>query len=44
MLSRAHDFTKMLINLEVWEVRHLNEIISGLKSKKVVNGVEREFG
>jgi GTP pyrophosphokinase len=44
MLRRANDFTEMMIELEVWDLDHLAQIISGLKSKTVVSSVERVFG
>jgi GTP pyrophosphokinase len=44
MLRRAPDFTEMLIELEVWDLDHLTQIIAGLKAKPVVSGVERSFG
>src|SRR6185436_388444 len=43
MLRRAHDFTEMQIELEVWDLDHLTQIIAGLKGKPVVSGVERSF-
>ena len=43
MARRAHDFTEMLIELEVWDLTHLNDIISGLRSKSAVSKVERVF-
>ena len=43
MVRRAADFTEMLIELEVWDLDHLGQIISGLKSKSVVSSVERVF-
>jgi GTP pyrophosphokinase len=43
MLRRAADFTEMLIELEVWGLDHLTQIIAGLKGKSVVSGVERVF-
>jgi len=43
MIRRAADFTDMLISVEVWDLAHLNRIISGLKSKTVVSNVERSF-
>lgn len=43
MMDRAPDFTKMLICLEVWDLKHLNTIISGLRKKNVVNSVTRKF-
>jgi GTP pyrophosphokinase len=44
MLRRAKDFTEMLIEIEVWDLDHLTQIIAGLKGKAVVSGVERSFG
>ncbi len=41
MQREAADFTNMLIDLEVWDLTHLNEIISGLNSKSVVSAVKR---
>jgi GTP pyrophosphokinase len=43
MLRRARDFTEILIELEVWDLDHLTEIISSVKGKAVVSGVERSF-
>lgn len=43
MTRRAHDFTEMLIELEVWDLAHLNDIIAGLKAKPAVSRVERVF-
>ncbi len=43
MTRRAHDFTEMLIELEVWDLAHLNDIVAGLKSKPAVSRVERVF-
>jgi GTP pyrophosphokinase len=44
MVRRAKDFTEMLIELEVWDLDHLTQIIAGLKARPVVSGVERMFG
>ena len=43
MMRRAADFTEMRIEVEVWDLAHLNHIIAGLKSKPVVAKVERVF-
>jgi GTP diphosphokinase / guanosine-3',5'-bis(diphosphate) 3'-diphosphatase len=43
MVRRAPDFTEMAIEVEVWDLDHLTQIISGLKSKSVVSKVERVF-
>lgn len=42
MIDQAADFTEMLIDVEVWDLKHLNEIISGLRSKSVVSAVSRK--
>ena len=44
MARRAADFTEMVINLEVFDVAHLNAILAGLKAKSVVSAAERVFG
>jgi GTP pyrophosphokinase len=43
MIRRGTDFTEMLIEVEVWNLAHLNRIIHGLKSKSVVSQAERTF-
>ena len=43
MVRRAPDFTEMAIEVEVWDLEHLNQIIAGLKGKSVVSKVERTF-
>ena len=43
MVRRAPDFTEMAIEVEVWDLDHLKQIISGLKGKTVVSKVERVF-
>ena len=43
MVERAHDYTQMLIELEVWDLDHLNKIIAEVKSKPDVSAVERIF-
>ena len=43
MVHRGADFTEMRIDLEVWDLDHLNQIIAGLRAKPVVNTVERVF-
>src|SRR6185312_367508 len=37
MTNRVPDYTEMLIDLEVWDLKHLNEIIAGLRAKDVVS-------
>ena len=44
MVRRAKDFTEILIELEVWDLDHLTQIITGLKARNVVSSVERVFG
>jgi GTP pyrophosphokinase len=43
MTNRAADFTEMLIEVEVFDLDHLNEIIKGLKARPAVSKVERVF-
>ena len=43
MTDKAADFTKMRIDLEVWDTDHLGRIISGLKGQASVSAVERVF-
>ncbi len=43
MTQRATDFTMMAIEVEVWDLEHLNRIMSGLRSKSVVSKAERLF-
>jgi GTP diphosphokinase / guanosine-3',5'-bis(diphosphate) 3'-diphosphatase len=43
MTRRVKDFTEILIELEVWDLDHLTQIITGLKGKTVVSNVERVF-
>jgi guanosine-3',5'-bis(diphosphate) 3'-pyrophosphohydrolase len=43
MVRRAKDFTEMQIDLEVWDLDHLTQVISGLKAKGAVSSVERVF-
>ncbi|MFN3132196.1 MULTISPECIES: bifunctional (p)ppGpp synthetase/guanosine-3',5'-bis(diphosphate) 3'-pyrophosphohydrolase [unclassified Roseibium] len=44
MLQRAPDFHQMLIDLEVWDLKHLNRIINQLRSKPNVSSVSRVNG
>ncbi len=44
MVRRAADFTEMMIGLEVWDIKHLNRIIAGIKAMKIVNRVFRIQG
>jgi guanosine-3',5'-bis(diphosphate) 3'-pyrophosphohydrolase len=39
--NRSSDFFEILLDIEVKDVRHLNNIIAGLRSKEVVQNVER---
>jgi GTP pyrophosphokinase len=43
MVRRAADFTEMAIEVEVWDLEHLTQIITGLQGKSVVSKVERVF-
>jgi GTP pyrophosphokinase len=35
------DYTELSIDLEVWDLKHLNDIIAGLKAKDVVSRAAR---
>ncbi|MBI1384542.1 MAG: RelA/SpoT family protein [Rhizobiales bacterium] len=43
MLHRAADFTRMHIDVEVWNAKHLNELLRDLRMLDVVYKVERCF-
>jgi GTP pyrophosphokinase len=43
MMRRAADFTEMVIEIDVWDLEHLNGIVSALKTKRSVSSVERIF-
>jgi GTP diphosphokinase / guanosine-3',5'-bis(diphosphate) 3'-diphosphatase len=44
MARRAPDFTDLLIDLEVYDLKHLNAIIAQLRAKSIVAQVERVNG
>ncbi len=33
MTNRVADYTEMLIDLEVWDLKHLNDILAGLQGQ-----------
>ena len=41
MTNRVPDYTEILIDLEVWDLKHLNDIIVGLRAKDVVSSAAR---
>jgi GTP pyrophosphokinase len=41
VVNRSIDFFELLIDIEVRDVRHLNNIIANLRSKEVVQSIER---
>ncbi len=41
MIGRRADFTDMLVDLEVWDLKHLRDILSGLRNLSAVSSVER---
>lgn len=41
IINRSSDFFEILLDIEVKDLRHLNNIIAGLRSKEVVQSVER---
>jgi GTP diphosphokinase / guanosine-3',5'-bis(diphosphate) 3'-diphosphatase len=44
MVQRAPDFHQMVIDLEVWDLKHLNRIVNQLRSKPNVSSVSRVNG
>ncbi len=44
MVRTAPDFTEMLIDLEVWDVKHLNRLLSQLKENSSVSEARRVNG
>jgi guanosine-3',5'-bis(diphosphate) 3'-pyrophosphohydrolase len=42
--TRSADFAEMMIEVDVFDLKHLNAILSQLRSKKVVSGAERVNG
>src|SRR5215203_5914735 len=36
MIDRGRDFTEMEIDLEVWNLKHLNRIVTDLRGKRVI--------
>ncbi|MBS0244887.1 MAG: bifunctional (p)ppGpp synthetase/guanosine-3',5'-bis(diphosphate) 3'-pyrophosphohydrolase, partial [Proteobacteria bacterium] len=43
MIRRGSDFTDIAIEVEVWNLSHLNRILNGLRSKTVVSQADRSF-
>jgi guanosine-3',5'-bis(diphosphate) 3'-pyrophosphohydrolase len=44
MVRTAPDFTEMVLDLEVWDLKHLNRLISQLKDRACVSDVRRVNG
>lgn len=44
MANTRPDFTEMLFELEVWDLKHLNRLISQIKEKSCVSAVKRVYG
>jgi GTP diphosphokinase / guanosine-3',5'-bis(diphosphate) 3'-diphosphatase len=44
MLRTAPDFTEMLIDLEVWDLKQLNRLLSQLKDNPSVSEAKRVNG
>jgi guanosine-3',5'-bis(diphosphate) 3'-pyrophosphohydrolase len=44
MARRSPDFTELLIDLAVWDLKHLTSIIAQLRAKKVVAKADRVNG
>jgi len=41
MTNQVADYTEMLIDVDVWDLQHLNEILTGLRAKDVVSAAAR---
>jgi len=44
MVGRSRDFTEMEIDLEVWDLKHLNRILAGLREQRIVSQATRVNG
>ncbi|MFN3686870.1 RelA/SpoT family protein [Salinarimonas sp.] len=44
MNRRTPDFTEIVIDLSVWDLKHLNGIVAELRAKRVVSHLERVMG
>ncbi|WP_102957815.1 RelA/SpoT family protein [Mangrovicella endophytica] len=44
MTAMAEDFTRMIVDLEVWDLQHLNRTLSQLRAKPCVSEVSRMNG
>jgi GTP pyrophosphokinase len=44
MLAKTQDFREIMLDIEVWDLKHLNAIISGIRAKAMVERVERIVG
>ena len=44
MVRPAPDFTEMVIDLEVWDLKHLNRLLSQLKANEAVRLAKRVNG
>jgi guanosine-3',5'-bis(diphosphate) 3'-pyrophosphohydrolase len=44
MKRKTQDFTQIVIDLSVWDLKHLNAIIAELRGKRTVNKVDRVNG
>ncbi len=44
MIRKGHDFHDMIIDLEVWDLKHLNRIISQIRQVPIISKVSRVNG
>ena len=44
MIRKGHDFHDMIIDLEVWDLKHLNRIISQIRTVPIISKVSRVNG
>ena len=41
MVNRGHDYTEMLIDIEVLDLKHLTDMLNGVKNLNVVSSASR---
>jgi guanosine-3',5'-bis(diphosphate) 3'-pyrophosphohydrolase len=44
MVTRARDYTEMVIDIEVMDLKHLTDILNGVKSLNAVSDANRVLG
>ena len=41
MVNRGHDYTEMVIDIEVLDLKHLTDMLNGVKGLEVVSSASR---